>query len=183
LIPLAEGPVKSPHSWSPDGRYLAYYVQTPAGGRDIHILERGEGPRDFIVTEFNERSPIFSPDGKWIAYASDRSGQSEVWVTSFPGREVTRQVSAGGGRSPLWSRDGSEIFYRWGYAVFAVDVRTRPTLDVGVPDVLFRGPYVAEPGGSGSRDYDVAPDGRFLMFQQDLPNRIHVILNWASAGN
>ena len=106
-----------------------------------------------------------------------------MWLTSFPGREVAKQVSAGGGRSPLWSRDGSEIFYRRGDAVFAVDVRTRPTLAVGVPDFLFRGPYIAETSGSGSRDYDVAPDGRFLMFQQDLPNRIHVILNWASAGD
>ncbi len=180
LIPFSEGSPPSPHSWSPDGRYLAYYVQTPTG-RDIRILERGEGSRDFIVTEFNERSPAFSPDGRWIAYVSDRSGQSEVWVTSFPRREVTERVSAGGGRSPLWSGDGREIFYRWGDAVFAVDVRTRPTLDVGVPDVLFRGPYIADAEVSGSPDYDVALDGRFLMFQQELPNRIHVILNWASA--
>jgi serine/threonine protein kinase/Tol biopolymer transport system component len=170
-----------PHSWSPDGRHLAYFVVTPRG-RDIRILEQDGTARDFIVTEFNERSPAFSPDGRWIAYTSDRSGQTEVWVTSFPDREVTRQVSTGGGRVPLWARDGGEIFYRWGKAVLAVSLRTQPTLDVGVPRELFRGSYLADAEVSGSQDYDVAADGRFLMFQQDPATHISVVLDWARSG-
>jgi Tol biopolymer transport system component len=169
----------TPHSWSPDGRYLAAYEINPETGRDIWLLSPGEEPQVFLATDANERSPIFSPDGNWLAYASDRSGRSEVWITSFPDQTVEGQASIGGGRAPTWSGDGSELYYRNGNRIYAVSVQLEPTLDIGRPRELFRGAFQGEPELSGSLDYDVMPEGdRFLLSQIELPEQIDVLVNW-----
>jgi Tol biopolymer transport system component len=169
----------SPHAWSPDGRFLAAYEINPETGRDIWLLSPGEEPEVFLATEANERSPIFSPDGRWLAYASDKSGLSEVWVTSFPDKAVDEQVSVGGGRAPTWRGDGREIFFRKGNRIYAVSIQLEPTLEIGRPRELFRGPFNGEPEVSGSLDYDVMPDGsRFLLSRIELPDQIDVLVNW-----
>ena len=105
----------NPHSVSPDGKLLAFYEWVPAAHRDRDIwllpLEGEQAPEPFAVTPFNERSPSFSPDGRFLAYVSDESGQDEVYVqrVSGPGGKVP--VSTAGGREPVWSRDGKELFY------------------------------------------------------------------------
>jgi Tol biopolymer transport system component len=126
-----------------------------------------------------------SPDGRWIAYESNETGRLEIYVRPFPNVDGGKwQVSADGGEMPRWARDGSEIFYRSGAAMMSVPVATAPAFSAGAPVRLFEGNY-----GNGARpDYDVAPDGRFLMLpytvsrlgrvenEQDVT--LSVVYNW-----
>ena len=162
-------------SWSPDGRELVFVEQSPKTTNDIWVLPRtGDGrPHPIVQTQFAVGYPDFSPDGRWLAYASDESGRSEVYVQPYPGRGPRQQVSNEGGTSPAWSRDGRELFYTTTQTVggqaaptsmMSVAIALRPTFTAGAPRVLFRGTYGAT---AGIRPYDVSPDGRrFLMVQQ-----------------
>ena len=136
------------------------------------IDEQAASP--FLTTPANEDWPVFSPDGQWIAYESDESGQREVYVTTYPGAERKRQVSIAGGGNPRWRSDGSELFYISEEGVLmAVDVATTPTLQLGAPQPLFE---------LADADYDVHPSGeRFLIVRTErpaTPGHINVVLNW-----
>jgi Tol biopolymer transport system component len=179
----------SPHpKWatdiSQDGRYLAYYEINPKTGRDIWILplQGDKKPESFWVTPANERSGVFSPDGNWIAYASDESGRDEVYVQPFPkSPKGLRIVSAHGGREPVWSPDGRELYYRRRNQLVAVPVKTSPTFIPGQERVLFEGSFAEEIGGR-NQFYSVSPDGQmFLMVRQGdgtTPQSLRVIFNW-----
>lgn len=93
--------------------------------------------RPYLQTPSTERQPAFSADGRFVAYESDESGQIEVYVRSFPDSDMKSQVSTGGGRFPVWSADGRELFYRSGDQVLVVDVATAGTLTLGNPKVLY----------------------------------------------
>jgi serine/threonine-protein kinase len=174
-----EGVNAFPHSWSPESAALAFYFISPETARDIWILPQGGEPQPFLVTGYNERTPTFSPDGRWIAYTSDESGQDEVYVTAYPGPRDTRLVSRNGGRTPVWLPDGRELFYRDGNRMMSVPVRLEPTFASGEPRELFRGNFYAEPDGSGTQDYDVSPDGqRFVMIQTEPMTQIRMVMNW-----
>ena len=80
---------------------------------DIWIVPRNGEAEPFLRTRFNEAYPEFSPDGRWLVYTSDESGRDEVYVRPYPGPGRAMQISTAGGSSPGWSRDGSEVFYRW----------------------------------------------------------------------
>jgi serine/threonine-protein kinase len=168
-------------SWLPDGTAVSFYEVNPEGGRDIWTLPLDGGPPEpFVVTPFNERSPRFSPDGRWLAYVSNESGRDEVYVTDYPDREGRWTLSSEGGREPVWSQDGTELFYRQGDRMLVVDVDPGPPFVAARPQTLFEGRY--EVGVAGNPDYDVSPDGRrFLMIKRSegsAPIRLHVILNW-----
>ncbi len=169
--------LQAAHSWSPDGERLAYYQINPATARDIFIFSRDGTPTPFLSTPANERSPTFSPDGRWIAYASDETGRDEVYLALSDDPQERHQISTDGGRAPVWSRDGRELFYRNRAKVMAVEIRTSPALRIGTPHLLFEGPYEPDPTPSGSVNYDVAPDGRFLMVRSAPLTEIHVVLN------
>ena len=125
-----------PDSWSPDG-VLAFHEFQLGTGSDIWVLEDGV-PQAFIATDAREMSPMFSPDGQWMAYESDKSGQSEVYLTPYPGPRGEQQVSTDGGRMPCWSPDGRELFYRAGAGqVMSVSVQTGPSVELGTPQLLF----------------------------------------------
>ena len=100
-----------PGSWSPDGETLAFMEQNPSTGRDIWLRRRSGERIAFAGSEADESAPRFSPDGRWIAYVSNESGQAEVYVRSVSG-EGLRRVSADGGAEPVWRRDGGELYYR-----------------------------------------------------------------------
>jgi eukaryotic-like serine/threonine-protein kinase len=136
-----------------------------------------------------EQHPQISPDGRWLAYASNESGQNEAYVVPFP--EVKRSkfmVSINGGNGPLWSPDGREIFYRNGDSVMAVAVETDPIFKPGLPKMLFKGKYYSKNWGSAILSmWDINPkDKRFLMMKEEAskasaatgPRKINVVLNW-----
>ena len=172
-----------PSSISPDGKLLVYRVGG-AAAFDLGVLSlRGEGaPRPLLASEFEERNAEVSPDGHWLAYQSDESGEDRIYVRPFPDVEGGRYpISAGGGTEPLWSPDGSELFYRAADSLMAVRVRTEPAFEAGTPEELFTGRYAFAIG----RMYDIAPDGlRFLMIkaggktEEGAGNQVILVQNW-----
>jgi len=170
-------------SWAPDGRTLAIRVgPRPGSGRDIGyvVLGRDSVPTMLVNSKFDENTPRLSPDGKWLAYASDESGKLEIYVRPFPAGGGRWQVSTEGGSEPLWSRRGDEIFYRSGdQHLMAAQVHTAPTFSVGTRARLFRSlNYGADPTYTR---FDVTPDGRRFIFARQPPSDrdLIVALNWA----
>jgi eukaryotic-like serine/threonine-protein kinase len=164
-----------PGSWSPKGETLAFADRDPATGLDIWTLSLTDGkPQPFARTPFHEFNPAFSADGRWVAYQSNKSGLTEVYLEEFPGPGKVKLVSSQGGEEPVWSRDGPELFYRSGAKMMAV---ANPFEGVK-PVVLFEGPY----SSSSPRNYDVASDSRFLMLKESEQVagaiQINVVLNW-----
>jgi eukaryotic-like serine/threonine-protein kinase len=173
----------TPMSWSPDGQLLAFGEVNPTTGFDIWVLRMSDRKAmPFLVTPFNESTPRFSPDGRWLSYASDESGREEIYVQPYPGPGGKWPISAEGGREPVWNRNGRELFYRSGDAMMVVDIATQPAFAAGKPRVLFRGAY--EPTVFTVANYDVSPDGqRFLMLKRSeqaaaAPTQINIVLNW-----
>jgi Tol biopolymer transport system component len=160
--------VQSEPSWSRDGSLLAFTNSHPETGEDLWFLPRGETPRPFLVTPARENAPAFSPDGRWIAYQSDVSGRPEIYAQPFPGPGARQLVSTKGGKEPVWSYDGRELFYREGTALMAVPVETAGAFRAGLAKRLFDGPYVAD--NTGHASYDVSPQGdKFLMIRMKKP--------------
>ncbi|HEU5048708.1 MAG TPA: protein kinase [Gemmatimonadales bacterium] len=152
--------------FTPDGGSLLVRTAGGAGSRDIFLvpLDSTAEVTDLLRSTADEMAPVVSPDGRWMAYVSNESGRAEVHVRAFPGMEGRTQVSLEGGTEPLWSRDGRELFYRSGAALYAAEVRTSPTFDIVRRTRLFADPgYV---GDISHLHYDVAPDGRFVMVRE-----------------
>jgi Tol biopolymer transport system component len=164
-----------PSSVAPDGTLLFAELH-PTTGLDIWALAPDGKVTPVRVTPFNEADPIFSPDGRWIAYDSNESGRSEIYVQNYPGGGKRLPVSTGGGTMPRWSRDGKELFYIAGDAMMMVAVPP-DGFPASAPRKLFD-------CSSYLRDsYDVSPDGKhFLMIRRDpvsTPHQLNVILNWS----
>ena len=143
-----------------------------------------------VESPANERGAQFSPDGRWLAYESDESGRSEVYLRPFPGPGTRTQVSTGGGAQVRWRRDGRELFYvdlNGGLTAVPIGPSSRSdTLEVGAPALLFRAPLSeAVPRASGPL-YMVSRDGqRFLIdavVDDEGLSPISVILNWTPPG-
>ena len=171
-----------PSSWSPDGQLLAFCEHNPTTGYDIWVLRISDLKALPILREsFNEVTPQFSPDGRWLAYVSDESGRYETYVQPYPGPGRKWPISTDGGTEPVWSHNGRELFYRSGNKMMAVDITTQPGFVAGSPRKLFEGPYLV--ASATVLSYDVSPDGRhFLMLKSDqaqaAPTQINVVLNW-----
>ncbi len=130
-------------------------------------------PVPLIVTEFNETYPVVSPDGRWLAYSSDRSGRDEVYITSFPTPGGSWQVSIDGGSSPRWFSDGKSIVYERDDQFFIVPIETGARPQPGKPRLLFEGPYDPE--------YCITPDGRIAIIKEGprpTATQFNVVLNW-----
>jgi eukaryotic-like serine/threonine-protein kinase len=171
-----------PFSLSPDGRFLAFVSVSATSANDIIVIDSQDKKeaRPFLKTQFGEGAPMFSPDGQWIAYVSNKSGRNELYMRPFPGPGEEWTISTEGGIEPVWARNTSELFYRQGDAMMSVDVKTGPTLVVGKPRRVFEGHYATS--GALFANYDVTPDGkRFLMVKsssQEAPAQINLVLNW-----
>ena len=122
---LKDVPPKTPMDWSPDGRFLLYYLFSPTSKEDLWMLpmDSTKTPAPFLQTEFTESNARFAPDSRWAVYQSDESGSNEIYVRPFPKGNGKWQISTSGGEFPMWSRDGKEIFYHQpGGATISVEV-------------------------------------------------------------
>ena len=170
--------------WSADGRSSAVRTRrrVPGSSRDLLVRVAPGSPfRPFAADSgVQERNPRFSPDGRWIAFASDRSSRDEVYVDAFPGGGARLAISVDGASEPVWSRDGSTLFYRDldGWMVAATVTRGTTTLVTRRERLFDASAYV---GNQFLVMYDVAPDGRFLMLKRDqqaLRTDIVIVRNW-----
>ena len=179
------GALGSPFSWSSDGQGLVFAW---AGDVGVLSLNADRTGRMLLESDLAEAYPAVSPDGRWIAYFTNETGQSEVYVQPFPNVEDGKwQISQAGGFSPVWGPDSRELFYRNGSTtdMMAVRIETDPTFISSAPEVLFRGIAYRWAYAGILRPFDIAPDGqRFLMIRESdradgvLPSRINVVLNW-----
>ena len=170
--------------WSQDGKWLIFQTDEGAPGSvDILGIRPGTdtAPVPLVATKFTEGSPALSPDGRWLAYTSDESGQYEIYVVPFPNAGAAKwAVSTRGGTEPLWSHNGRELFYRDGARnLLAVEVSTTPTFSLGRSTALFRaGGFVYEM----APQYAVTSDDRhFLMIRplaDSVPDTLIVVDNW-----
>ena len=179
---------KSANDWSADGKFLLYQELNPKTGFDLWVFPlAGEQRRvPFLQTQFDERQGRFSPDGRWIAYASNETGTWQVYVRSFPVSGGKFQVSTNGGSQPQWRRDGRELFYiSVDRKLMAVEVSgSGPTFDVGAPNELFV-LHIQSIGLPGPRNiYAAAKDGqRFLVTSlvgDPTASPTTVVLNWTA---
>ena len=170
-----------PSSVSPDGSTLAFTRIAADTSADVFALSlRGEPKPHAIVTgPAYEGGPQFSPDGRWLAYASDESGASQVYLRPYPGPDRRWLLSTHGGRQPLWNRSGSELFYRDGNKMMAVRITTGRELMLAQPRLLFDQRYAFGVGVT-TPNYDISRDGdRFVMVKGESGSgRLNVVLNW-----
>ena len=180
---LTSGPdPQFPTSTSPDGKLVIFWSR---GGLMTLGLDAGHRVQPLVSTTLFARNGEISPDGHWLAYESNESGQFEIYVRPFPDANGGRwQISTGGGNQPLWSRDGGELFYvAPSGSLMSERVQPGKTWSGGSPTKLFEGNYFTEYGTSTGRTYDVSVDGRFLLTKiiddaQAGAGNVVVVQNW-----
>jgi eukaryotic-like serine/threonine-protein kinase len=163
---LATGKELLPWSWTADGRIVLQ--QSGAGSQDIAVVAVAARamPEPLLKEDFKEARPTLSPDGRWLAYESDESGRTEIYVRPFPNvTDGKWQVSAGGGENPKWTRDGRTLYYLSPTALVAVPIEAQADFRWGKPsNVLDRNRYMIPPA---SRAYEISPDGERLLLLKD----------------
>jgi Tol biopolymer transport system component len=158
-------PAGGPHVWSETGELILAIGPTNPDIVSVPTSGAGDDIRAIVASDYREFYPALSPDGRWLAYVSNRTGREEIWVQGYPNGAPVR-VSSAGGSEPQWSADGRELFFRVGNAMMVVAVQSGDQLSFATPEQLFSGPYTQSQGFAG-RSYAVARDGRFLMIQPD----------------
>jgi eukaryotic-like serine/threonine-protein kinase len=175
-----------PKSWSPDGKYILYAQINPGTGADLLGIPVGGDRKPFVMaqTPATEDQGQFSPDGHWIAYTSNESGQSEIYVVPFPPSATSGKwmVSRGGGVQPRWRRNGKELFYiSPDSKMMAVSVNSQPVFQAGSPLALFQTNIVDTGIRTGPMSWDIAPDGNRFLIITEAPgdaSSLTVVLNW-----
>jgi eukaryotic-like serine/threonine-protein kinase len=164
-----------PNSWTADGRQIFCDYQPANGAYRLVLVNLSDGKiRPFLKTTGSENAGQVSPDGKWVAYASNESGDWEIYVTTFPGAQGKWQVSRGGGTQPRWRGDGKEIYYVDPKGMLTdVPVSTEGTFSPGSPQPLFPLRGRALISSTDLFTYDVTKDGkRFLVNRYDPPEHL-----------
>jgi serine/threonine-protein kinase len=169
---------------APDGSIVFRQGTNTGGGTDADIYRTHVNGDTAVTTlvdsDFLDWQPALSRDGRWLAYVSNESGTSEIHVRPFPDTGARRwQVSVGGGTEPVWSRDGTELFYRGTTNYVAARVATSPEFSVRGREDLF--PVERFQSGAGHPMFDVHPDGdRFLMLLRGEaePSALILVRNW-----
>jgi eukaryotic-like serine/threonine-protein kinase len=176
-------------SWSPDGKVLLFARLADKNGGCCEIWTltldangKPQEPRQFLGTGGNAFYPAFSPDGRWVAYASVESGLPQVYVVPFEGAGGKWQISTDGGTEPRWSGTGHELFYTHGNSLVSVPYSVeKNSFQAGKPQTVFanrlemRAPFAS---------YDVSPDGQhFVIFEfrggvLAATSEPTVVLNW-----
>ncbi|MGH9257586.1 MAG: protein kinase domain-containing protein [Vicinamibacterales bacterium] len=170
-----------PGSMTPDGETLVFLRSSQEGLFDIYAapLRGGGSVRPVLATAAYEGGARLSPDGRWLMYVSNESGQNEVYLRPFPGPDRRWQISTEGGTQAVWNPSGREVFYRNGDKMMVVGVSTAPDVTLSAPRLLFEQAY-AFGGGITIANYDVTRDGqRFIMVKDEsTAGRLNVVLNW-----
>jgi serine/threonine-protein kinase len=182
-----------PSSWHPSGRYLAFMDVRPETGWDIQILPlegdersgwRPGQPTAFLVSPFSEVEPVFSPDGRWIAYMSNETGEFQIYVRPFPGPGGKWQVSTGRGTFPTWSAGGRELYYRIsGDQVMAVPYTAEgDSFRAGTPRLWSQARFASL---GPTRSFTPHPDGRRMAVlrstqtdNEEPPDTLVLVLNF-----
>jgi eukaryotic-like serine/threonine-protein kinase len=175
----SSGNAQIPGAWAPDGT-LVYVERRPATGRDILLLTTPDHrSRSLVESAGDESAPAFSPDGQSLAYVSNETGRSEVYVRARSDSARARRISTDGGTEPVWDRGGRQLYYRNGARMMSVALSSGD--EPGRPEMLFERDFAR--GTNDSPNYDVMPDGRFVMIERPLqrsgPESLHVLLNWS----
>jgi serine/threonine protein kinase/WD40 repeat protein len=170
---------KYPYDWSRDGEYILYTRGTELWVATLPELKA----RAFLVPPGIIRNSQFSPDGKWVAYASNESGKFEIYVTSFPGAQGKWQVSSAGGTQPRWRGDTKELFYvAPDGKIMSASVNVGASFDAGVPAPLFQAHAREFFATSEQVSYDVTKDGQRFLINTQVKNAdtqpMSVIVNW-----
>jgi Tol biopolymer transport system component len=177
---------KIPLDWSADGRFLLFLSYKTNGQTqpDIWAFTFADGKaRPFVTSPVHEEDGRFAPDGRWVAYTSDESGQFEIYVRAFPGPGARRQISARGGAMPRWRADGRELFFvAPDNKLMAVPVKTGDVFEAGAAMPLFETRIRTAPAWP---QYDVSSDGqRFLINTMTETaaeqEPITLVLNWTA---
>ncbi len=160
-----------PSSMTPDARELVFHQRGERSGWDVSVLLLEDLFRmeSLLTGSYDEHTGMISPDSRWLAYVSNEDGRDEVYIQAFPELGQKRKVSSGGGREPLWSRDGTELFYRDGDTMLSVAVSAGARLEMDTPRVLFERRY--QSSGDYGTYYDVFPDGESFIMVEDEPVR------------
>ena len=151
------------YDWSPDGKILLYAKNDPKTRMDVWTasVESNEPKATpFLTSEFYEAEAQFSPDGKWVSYSSNESGQWEVYLRPFPAGGAPLRISVDGGASARWRADGGEIFYWSDTTLMAVPIKLGPQPQIGIPQPLFSKIRFSFTPDQGAFTYNVAPDGK-----------------------
>jgi Tol biopolymer transport system component len=184
LLPLdiSDKADQYPAAWSPDGRHILY--QRTAEANRLWVADMPElTTRPLLKGPETTRNGQFSPEGNWVAYASNASGKWEIYVTSFPDVHGKWQISSAGGTQPRWRGDGKELFYLASDGkMMAVPLTVGGHFDSGAPVALFQASPKEQVAGSELVTWDVTKDGQRFLINTQLENEeakpMMVILNW-----
>jgi eukaryotic-like serine/threonine-protein kinase len=184
VVEIGSSDDRIPNSWSLGDQQILCAHQSPTGYSLELLPYEGGKPVPFQTGPGNRTNGMISPDGKWVAYASDESGNWEIYVTTFPDAVGKWQVSRGGGTEPRWRGDGKEMFYLGpGGMLTSVPVNTVGTFATGTPTPLFQFHGRAPISSTDAFSYDVAKDGkRFLVNRYVKPEKITPLTIVLNAG-
>jgi serine/threonine protein kinase len=184
---------KQPNSCSANGQYLLYTVTDPETREDlwIYTIDKSGSETPFIATQDNEYNGRFSPDRRYVAYVSDKTGNDEIYICEFSPDSLdkfsettgSRRISRGGGIEPRWSGDSKELYYRASDGMLmVVEITAGTTFQPSTPEPLFQTPPYVPVLGASPYPWDVTSDGRrFLLpvpMAESSPSPFNVILNW-----
>jgi len=178
---VIDAPLTASITVAPDGRSLMY-VTYQNNSWDILRAQLDSKPVaiPYLISQNNEFSPAFSPDGRWVAVVTNESGITEVYVRSYPNPSARVQISAGGGAEPVWSRDGTRLFYRSGAARLSARLATSPTIRVLARDTLMTQTQSIANGGIRA-NYDITGDGRMVgLVSSSRDYQLVIVPNWRS---
>lgn len=169
-------------SFSPDGRLLSFAEIDPETNWDIWVLDMATGEaRAFLATPAEEMQPVISPDGGYLAYTSNETGERQIYLERFPDGGKKTAVSTDGGLDPLWSRDGAALFYRLENRIFRVAMIDLDAMEMGEPQIVYQGEFEGRAAyGKANWEINLTGDRYLVSVRRSfaLEPRINLVTGW-----